>query len=44
MSDYGATIPISQEIHAIKYRLKGESFSEAQARFSHTLADNTEHF
>lgn len=41
---YGATLRISEEIHAMKYRAEGESFSEAQARFSHTLADTPEHF
>lgn len=41
---YGATLKISEEIHAMKYRAEGESFSEAQARFSHALADTPEHF
>jgi len=44
MSEHGPSIAISEEIHAMKYRAEGESFSEAQARFAHTLADNSEHF
>jgi ribonucleoside-diphosphate reductase alpha chain len=41
---YGPTLPISEEIHSMKYRGEGESFSEGQARVAHTLADSTEHF
>jgi len=41
---WGPSIPVSEEIHKMKYRAEGESFSEAQARFAHTLADNQEHF
>lgn len=41
---YGPQLPISEEIHAMKYRSEGESFSEACARFAHTLADSPEHF
>ena len=41
---YGPTLPISQEIHAMKYRGEGESFSEACARFADTLADDHAHF
>ena len=44
MSEHGPSIKISEEIHAMKYRAEGESFSEAQARFAHTLADSPEHF
>lgn len=42
--NWGPTLGISKEIHGMKYRSEGESFSEAQARFAHTLADNPEHF
>ena len=41
---FGPSLPISEEIHAMKYRSKGESFSEAAARFAHTLADDAAHF
>jgi len=41
---WGPTLPISEEIHKMKYRAEGESFSEAQARFAHTLSDSSEHF
>lgn len=32
------------QIHSVKYRANNESFSEAQARMAHTLADSSEHF
>jgi len=41
---YGPTLRISQEKHAEKYRLEGESFYEAQTRFAGTLRDSHEHF
>jgi len=41
---YGPTLEISEQTHASKYRGEGEAFSEGCARFSHTLADNPEHF
>ena len=41
---WGPTLPISEEIHAQKYRSEGESFSESCARFAHTLSDTPEHF
>lgn len=41
---YGPTLPISKEIHAMKYRSKGESFSECCTRFADTLKDDYEHF
>jgi ribonucleoside-diphosphate reductase alpha chain len=40
---YGPTLPISQEIHADKYRQPGESFDEAMGRIAGTLSDNDEH-
>ena len=42
--DYGPTLRISQEKHAEKYRLEGESFYEAQTRFANALKDSPEHF
>ena len=41
---YGPSLPISKEIHAMKYRSEGESFSEACARFANALADDPVHF
>lgn len=41
---YGPTMRISKDLHAMKYRLTGESFEEAQNRFAATLQDSPEHF
>lgn len=41
---YGPTLPISEEIHARKYRGEGESFKEAMTRVADALKDNTTHF
>lgn len=41
---YGPQVPFSQEIHALKYRSKGETFEEAQYRFADVLADSNEHY
>jgi ribonucleoside-diphosphate reductase alpha chain len=43
-NEYGPTLRLSEEKHAEKYRLEGESFYEAQTRFASTLKDNHEHF
>ena len=42
--NYGPTIGISEEIHAMKYRSKGESFKDAMTRVAEALKDNAEHF
>jgi len=42
--EYGPTQPISEEIHSIKYRSKGESFKEAMTRVAEALKDDEEHF
>ena len=42
--DYGPTLPISEEIHSMKYRGKGESFKEAMTRVAEALKDNEVHF
>lgn len=42
-TEYGPSLPISQEIHASKYRMDGETFFDAMNRQSSTLADNDEH-
>jgi len=42
--DYGPTQPISEGIHATKYRGKGESFKEAMTRVAEALKDNEPHF
>ena len=44
MTEYGPTLGISQEIHALKYRSKGESFKEAMTRVADALKDNDEHY
>jgi ribonucleoside-diphosphate reductase alpha chain len=44
MTEYGPTLPISKEIHAMKYRGQGESFKEAMARVADALKDTEEHF
>ena len=41
---YGPTLPISEEIHAMKYRGKGETFKEAMARVAEALKDDEQHF
>lgn len=41
---YGPTLAISQEIHAMKYRSKGESFKDAMVRVADSLKDNEEHY
>ena len=42
--EYGPTQPISEEIHSMKYRSKGESFKEAMTRVAEALKDDEEHF
>lgn len=42
--DYGPTLPISREIHAMKYRAPEETFRESTARVAGALADNSEHY
>jgi len=41
---YGPTLPISEEIHAMKYRGEGETFKEAMTRVADSLKDDEEHF
>lgn len=43
-NDFGPTLPISQEIHAMKYRLKGETFTQAMTRVADALKDSPKHF
>lgn len=40
---YGPTLPISEEIHATKYRNVGETFEDCVNRLSSTLSDNDNH-
>ena len=42
--NYGPTLSISEEIHAMKYRTKGESFKEAMTRVADALKDNEDHY
>lgn len=41
---YGPTLAISEEIHAMKYRSKGESFRDAMVRVADALKDDEEHY
>ena len=41
---YGPTLSISEEIHSMKYRSKGESFKEAMIRVADALKDNEDHY
>jgi ribonucleoside-diphosphate reductase alpha chain len=41
---YGPTLPVSSEIHQMKYRSKGETFKDAMARVANALKDDNEHF
>jgi len=43
-NEYGPTLPISEEIHAQKYRSEGETFREAMTRVAEALKDNEAHF
>lgn len=40
----GPTLPFSEQLHASKYRLRGETFSEAMTRIAARLKDNDKHF
>jgi ribonucleoside-diphosphate reductase alpha chain len=40
----GPQLPISEEIHALKYRTEGETFKEAMTRVADALKDDQEHF
>ena len=44
MEQFGPTMPLSQEIHAEKYREPGESFREAMGRVAASLSDGPEHY
>jgi ribonucleoside-diphosphate reductase alpha chain len=41
---YGPTLPISEEIHSMKYRARGENFEEAMNRVASALKDDDEHY
>lgn len=41
---YGPSLKISQEIHSMKYRSKGESFKDAMVRVSDSLKDGEDHY
>ena len=43
-NEYGPTLPISEEIHAMKYRSEGETFTEAMTRVAEALKDDESHF
>lgn len=41
---FGPQMPISEETHARKYRLTGETFREAMSRVANALSDDPPHF
>lgn len=41
---YGPSLAISEEIHAMKYRSKGESFRDAMVRVADALKDTEDHY
>jgi len=41
---FGPSLPISEEIHAMKYRADGEDFKQAMARVAHALKDSEPHY
>ena len=41
---FGPSLPVSEELHAQKYRGTGESFRDAMSRIANTLADNPGQF
>lgn len=43
-NSYGPTLPISEQIHAEKYRSEGETFHEAMTRVAEALKDDEVHF
>lgn len=42
--EYGPQLPIARDIHALKYRSKGETFKQAMVRVADSLKDNEEHY
>ena len=44
MVEYGPKLKISEEIHATKYRSKGETFKESMVRVADALKDSEEHY
>lgn len=42
--EYGPTLPVSKEIHQMKYRSEGETFREAMTRVANALKDNDHHY
>ena len=44
MTEYGPKLKISDEIHATKYRMKGESFKDSMIRVADALKDSPEHY
>lgn len=41
---YGPQLPISRELHEMKYRERGETFRECTARVAGALCDNNQHY
>lgn len=43
-TNYGPTLAVSKEVHSLKYRTEGETFTEAMTRVADALKDNEQHF
>lgn len=41
---FGPTLPISEEVHSLKYRVGNETFKGAMARVADSLGDGQEHY
>jgi len=41
---HGPTLAISEEMHGLKHRQRGETFDEAMSRIANALADDSEHY
>lgn len=44
LNSFGPKLPISEEIHAMKYRSEGETFKDAMTRVAEALKDDDDHF
>jgi len=42
--EMGPTVPLSKELHQMKYRTKGETFRESTSRLANALKDSEEHY
>lgn len=42
--EWGPTLPVSKEIHQMKYRTEGETFKQAMVRIANALKDDDNHY